>query len=102
MFFLFSSDIFITLRCVAFAYVSQTTYTTFYQDICDHFRKQYPCGVLWDPSVGEAGDVARNIFYQDSGSRGPSSGSTRRFRFVRGRCAPPVQVGSELTCYRVW
>ena len=64
------------------------------QGICDNFKKQDPCGVLWDPSVGETSCVTRVGFFPTRGVRGSPSDPDRRFQFLSSHSEPPVQVGS--------
>ena len=68
------------------------------QDICIDFREQGPCGVLWDPSVGEIGRDACVVISPTCDIDGPPTNPGRCFQHVRSRCTPPVQGGSQFAC----
>jgi len=84
--------------------LSPTTYPTNAtpsQGICDHFQKQDPRGVLWDPGVGEIGDDTRVGFPQTSDVCGITSSPNRCLQYLCDGCEPPAHGHSELIRYRV-
>jgi len=103
MFFLFSSDIFITLRYDSVCLLPlNRLIRSSSQDICDNFRKEDIRDLLWDPGVGKANSGARDFFHQATGNRKLHPNPGRRYQDVCDHRRPPVQAGSEFDCYRVW
>jgi len=101
MFFLFSSDIFITLRCAVDILVPYPAETSSPQDIRVNFQKQDARSVLWGPGVGEINYIAYSIFSRASDDRRPPSAPRRRFQFMRDCHAPQIPDGPEFDCYCV-
>jgi len=86
MFFLLSSDLLVTLRCVASAHIARSVdMNSEPQGVCDNVQKQDLRGVLWGTDVGENGHVARDIYRSTPDDRNPPSNPDRRRRPVPGQ-----------------
>ena len=101
-FFLFSSDIFITLRCVVSPEpLVRSANTILSQDICDNLQKQDPCRVLWASGTGEINSVARCGIRHPSGCLKPRHAATQRFYAVWTHEGFPSPGNSRLHWHRV-
>ena len=102
-FFLFSSDIFITLRCVVSPKpLAQSTNTILSQDIRDNPQKQDPRRVLRPPGIGEISSVTCGCVRHPSGCIKPRHTATQCFHAVRTREGFPFPGDPRLHRHRFW
>jgi hypothetical protein len=70
IFLLFSSDIFVTLRCVAFVQISWVSGVILPQGVCNKFQKQDTHGLRRGPGIWESRRVGRVAYDWSIGTSG--------------------------------
>ena len=102
VFFLFSSDVFITLRYIVFTHTFQPADPISSQDVCGNFWEQGVRGIFQRSRACEIIHGTRNVFYPHSCYCRHLYAPCRHFQLVRDHYGPPTHVDSEFDWHRVW